>query len=39
MDITENSMWMLQHKLNKLNKKLAQWSKESLGNVFEQVNS
>ncbi|WMV14246.1 hypothetical protein MTR67_007631 [Solanum verrucosum] len=32
-----NSMWILQQKLKTLSKKLTNWSKEVIGNIFDQV--
>lgn len=36
--VTRNSMWILQQKIKILSRKLTQWSREVVGNVFEQVN-
>ncbi|XP_019252901.1 PREDICTED: uncharacterized protein LOC109231716 [Nicotiana attenuata] len=36
--ITGNPMWKLQQKLKLLSRKLTHWSKEVIGNVFDQVN-
>ncbi|XP_075089930.1 uncharacterized protein LOC142171470 [Nicotiana tabacum] len=37
--IPGNSMWRLQQKLKLLGNELTQWSKEDVGNVFDQVNT
>ncbi|XP_070041197.1 uncharacterized protein [Nicotiana tomentosiformis] len=34
--VTRNSMWILQQKIKILSRKLTQWSREVVGNVFEQ---
>nr|XP_009802923.1 PREDICTED: uncharacterized protein LOC104248369 [Nicotiana sylvestris]XP_016436485.1 PREDICTED: uncharacterized protein LOC107762629 [Nicotiana tabacum] len=36
--ITGNPMWKLQQKLKLLSRKLTYWSKEVIGNIFDQVN-
>ncbi|XP_075098066.1 uncharacterized protein LOC142175380 [Nicotiana tabacum] len=35
--INGNSMWRLQQKLKLLSKRLSQWSKEDIGNIYDQV--
>ncbi|XP_059295411.1 uncharacterized protein LOC132048739 [Lycium ferocissimum] len=36
-EVQGNSMWILQEKLKKLSKKLSQWYKDTIGDVFQQV--
>lgn len=37
MEITGDAMWKLQCKLKTLSKKLSQWSRESIGDVHDQI--
>lgn len=36
-NITGNPIWILQQKLKLLSRKLSQWSRDGIGNVFDQV--
>ncbi|XP_016513333.1 uncharacterized protein LOC107830320 [Nicotiana tabacum] len=37
--VSGNAMWRLKSKLQTLSRKLGQWSRESIGDIYEQLNS
>ena len=38
MNVTGNAMWRLQYKLKVLSKNISKWSRETIGDIHEQVN-
>lgn len=39
MQVSGNAMWRLKSKLQTLSRKLGQWSRKSIGDIYEQFNS